>query len=123
MKALDFYATLLAQIKEKIQTAQYRTVWAVNEQLLQMYWEIGHLIEQLQKTEGWSAGIIPRLAKDLKNEFPEIKGFSERNLSYMLRFVKEYPDRGSFYIDLLFLSPQNVLFCLITTKLLAIKIK
>lgn len=92
MKNLDFYAALLGGIKEKIQNAQYRAVSAVNEQLILMYWEIGLMIQERQETEGWSAAIIPHLAKDLKNEFPEIKGFSERNLAYMLRFAKEYPD-------------------------------
>jgi hypothetical protein len=50
-----------------------------------MYWDIGRMIHQRQKEKGWGAGVIPRLAVDLKNELPEVKGFSERNIGYMIR--------------------------------------
>jgi len=55
-----------------------------------MYWDIGRMIRQRQKEKGWGAGVIPRLAVDLKNELPEIKGFSERNIGYIIRFAREY---------------------------------
>ena len=45
-----------------------------------------------QNREGWGAGVIPRLAKELKNELPELKGFSERNMGRMIAFYREYPD-------------------------------
>lgn len=48
------------------------------------------MIHQRQQMEGWGAGIIPRLAKDIRNELPEVKGFSERNIGYMVRFFREY---------------------------------
>ena len=56
-----------------------------------MYWDIGRMIHHRQQLEGWGTGIIPRLAVDLKNELPEIKGFSERNIKQMLSFFREYP--------------------------------
>ena len=56
-----------------------------------MYWDIGRMIHHRQQLEGWGTGIIPRLAVDLKNELPEIKGFSERNIKRMLSFFREYP--------------------------------
>ena len=40
--------------------------------------------------EGWGSGVIPRLARDIRNELPEVKGFSERNIGYMIRFAREY---------------------------------
>lgn len=49
------------------------------------------MIQARQEREGWGAAVIPRLAVDLKNELPEEKGFSERNLKYMIRFAREYP--------------------------------
>lgn len=55
-----------------------------------MYWDVGCLIHERQQEQGWGAGIIPKLALDLVNELPEIKGFSERNLKRMLRFYREY---------------------------------
>ena len=48
------------------------------------------MIHQRQQMEGWGAGIIPHLSADLKNELPEIKGFSERNIGYMIRFARKY---------------------------------
>jgi predicted nuclease of restriction endonuclease-like (RecB) superfamily len=63
----------------------------VNAELIRLYWEIGALIAVRQKREGWGAGVIPRLARDLHNELPEEKGFSERNIKRMLAFYREYP--------------------------------
>ena len=52
-------------------------------------WGIGHRLYAVEKRRGWGAAVIPRLAKDLRNELPEIKGFSERNFGYMLAFARE----------------------------------
>jgi len=85
------YAGLLSDIKQRVRHAQTRAVLAVNAELIRLYWEIGALIDSRQKTEGWGAGVIPRLARDLHNELPEEKGFSERNIKRMLAFYREYP--------------------------------
>jgi len=86
------YQSLLDDIKARIRSAQVRAALAVNSEMILLYWQIGKTIAERQLQEGWSAKIIPRLANDLKNEFAELKGYSERNLSYMLRFANEYPD-------------------------------
>ena len=70
------YGGLLAEIKTRIQVAQTRAVLAVNAELIRLYWQIGLLLEVRQQSEGWGAGVIPRLAQDLSNELPELKGFS-----------------------------------------------
>lgn len=67
---------------------------AVNAEMLRLYWEIGAAVAQRQVTEGWSAGVIPKLAKDLKREFSEMKGFSERNLGRMLAFYRAYHEHS-----------------------------
>ena len=85
------YTGLLADIKQRVRHAQTRAVLAVNGELIRLYWEIGALIDTRQKKEGWGAGVIPRLARDLHNELPEEKGFSERNIKQMLAFCREYP--------------------------------
>ena len=85
------YASLLGDIKHRIRHAQTRAILAVNAELIRLYWGIGALIDQRQKREGWGAGIIPRLARDLHNELPKEKGFSERNIKRMLAFYREYP--------------------------------
>jgi len=86
------YQKFLARIKSRIQTAQTKAVLSVNAELICLYWDIGQMIEKRQKTEGWGIGIIPNLSKDIRNELPEIKGFSERNIGYMIRFAREYPN-------------------------------
>jgi predicted nuclease of restriction endonuclease-like (RecB) superfamily len=58
--------------------------------MIMMYWDIGRMIDERQKAEGWGARIIPRLSKDIRNELPEVKGFSERNLKLMVQFFHEY---------------------------------
>ena len=89
---LTIYSTLLADIKNRIQHSQYKAMRAVNAELIDMYWDIGSILHKQQKQQGWGAAIIPRLAKDIVNELPEVKGFSERNLKRMLRFYREYTE-------------------------------
>ena len=86
------YADLLKEIKARIAQAQARAVLSVNAELIRVYWDIGRLIDQRQRQEGWGAAVIPRLARELHNELPEEKGFSERNIKRMLAFYRAYPD-------------------------------
>lgn len=85
------YRQVLTDIKQRIRHAQTRAVMAVNAELIRLYWEIGALIDARQQQEGWGAAVIPSLARDLLNELPEEKGFSERNIKRMLAFYREYP--------------------------------
>ena len=78
--------------KPSIRTAQVRTAMAGNASLLLLYWEIGGVLVERQKAEGWGAAILPRLATDLHNDLPDVKGFSVRNLKLMTQFFREYPD-------------------------------
>ena len=84
------FSALLAEVKGRIQSAQTRAMLAVNAELVRLYWDIGQIIHQRQECEGWGAAVIPRLAAELKNELPELKGFSERNIGLMIRFYREY---------------------------------
>ena len=86
------YRGLLADIKQRIRTAQVRATLAANVSLLSLYWEIGGVLAERQKMAGWGASVLPRLAADLHNELPEVKGFSVRNLKLMAQFFHEYPD-------------------------------
>jgi predicted nuclease of restriction endonuclease-like (RecB) superfamily len=85
------YTALLAEIKQRIRTAQVRTAMAANIGLLMLYWEIGGVLAGRQKKEGWGAGVLPRLAADLHHALPEVKGFSDRNMRLMVQFYEEYP--------------------------------
>ena len=91
MDELSLYRDLLGDIKTRVRQAQHRAALSANAEMIQLYWDIGRLIAARQEQEGWGAGVIPRLALDLKNELPEQKGFSERNIKRMLRFFREYP--------------------------------
>ncbi len=91
---LAFYGNLLTEIKDRIRQAQTRASLSANAEMIAMYWDIGRLIHLRQQMEGWGAGVIPLLTADIKNELPEIKGFSERNIKRMLTFFREYPIFG-----------------------------
>ncbi len=84
------YIRLLSKIKEQIQNAQIKATITANSQMLLLYWQLGNIILENQSNKGWGAKIIPNLAKDLAKEFPQLKGFSERNLKYMKKFADEY---------------------------------
>ncbi|HRY47800.1 MAG TPA: PDDEXK nuclease domain-containing protein [Candidatus Paceibacterota bacterium] len=86
------YPELLADIQQRIRAAQVRTAMAGNASMLMLYWEIGGVLVNRQKKEGWGAAVLTRLAADLHNELPEVKGFSVRNLKLMTQFFREYPD-------------------------------
>ncbi len=88
---LTLYRDLLADIKTRVRQAQHKAALSANSEMILMYWDIGRMIAARQEQEGWGAGVIPKLAVDLKNELPEEKGFSERNIKRMLRFFREYP--------------------------------
>ncbi|MDJ0568212.1 MAG: PDDEXK nuclease domain-containing protein [Pleurocapsa sp. MO_192.B19] len=88
----DNYDEFLATLKKRIRQAQVKAALAVNQELVLLYWQIGKDILQRQKQEGWGAKVINSLAKDLKAEFPEMKGFSRTNLLYMRNFADAYPD-------------------------------
>ncbi|MCA1995475.1 MAG: DUF1016 N-terminal domain-containing protein, partial [Coleofasciculus sp. S288] len=86
------YTAFLRSLKERIQQAQIKAALAVNRELTLLYWQIGREILTRQRQEGWGAKIIDQLAKDLRREFPDVKGFSARNLKYMRAFAEAYPD-------------------------------
>lgn len=86
------YAVWLAELKTRIHTAQQRAALAVNRELVLLYWQIGQDILARQNREGWGSKVIERLAQDLRNAFPDMKGFSRANLMYMRSFAEAWPD-------------------------------
>ena len=85
------YADWLAELKNRIHSAQQRTALAVNRQLVLLYWQIGRDILARQAEQGWGAKVIERLAQDLRSAFPKMKGFSPRNLKYRRAFAEAWP--------------------------------
>jgi predicted nuclease of restriction endonuclease-like (RecB) superfamily len=86
------YGDWLAELKSRIHSAQQRAALAVNQELVTLYWQIGRDILERQAGQGWGAKVIERLALDLRNAFPDMKGFSRANLMYMRAFAEAWPD-------------------------------
>ncbi|MCE2929084.1 MAG: PDDEXK nuclease domain-containing protein [Candidatus Caenarcaniphilales bacterium] len=86
------YKVFLQDLKSRVRLAQHRASLAVNKELIILYWNIGNSILEQQSKFKWGSKIIDNLSKDLKSEFPEMKGFSLRNLKYMRAFAKAYPE-------------------------------
>lgn len=84
------YDHFLHDLKTRIRTARTRAALAVNRELVLLYWQIGRDILERQEREGWGAKVIERLAKDLRAEFPDMKGFSRANLMYMRSFAEAW---------------------------------
>lgn len=87
------YSKSIASLKEHVRLSQQQAVLSVNTRLLFLYWEIGHFINVQKIHQGWGTEVIKQISKDLTTEFPEIKGFSVRNLNYMAKFADIYSVR------------------------------
>lgn len=88
------YAAWLADLKARIHRERLRVVLASNAVMVLLYWDIGRSILDKQADQGWGSRVIDRLAADLRDAFPEMKGFSPRNLKYMRAFAAAWPDRN-----------------------------
>jgi len=88
----DNYAAFLEELKNRIRTARVQVALSANRELILLYWDIGKRILEQQTREGWGTKVIERLAFDLQHEFPELHGFSQRNLLFMRAFAEAYPE-------------------------------
>lgn len=86
------YPEFIITLKNRIRTAQIKAAVSVNRELVLLYWQTGNDILTRQEQEGWGAKVIDRLSSDLIHEFPEMKGFSVRNLKYMRKFAETWRD-------------------------------
>lgn len=85
------YIAWLDDLKAKVASARQRAALAVNRELVLLYWQIGRDIVARQQAQGWGAKVIDRLARDLREAFPDMRGFSPRNLKYMRAFAQAWP--------------------------------
>ena len=86
------YADWPSQLKRDITQAQQRAALAVNTELVRLYARIGHDILQRQDAQDWGAKVIDPLAHDLRDAFPDMRGWSSSNLKYMRFFAQHCPD-------------------------------
>lgn len=82
------YKDFIASIKSQVQSAQIKAAISVNKELLKLYWFIGSQIAEKQKKTKWGDGLIKQLSFDLRQEFPDTKGFSDRNIQYMKQWFE-----------------------------------
>lgn len=88
----DWYGEMLDNIRRLVADGRRKVMWTANVQMSMMYYNIGKEILRRQNAEGWGARVVDRLSVDLKHAFPEMQGFSPRNLKYMRRFAGLWPD-------------------------------
>jgi len=84
------YADTIADLKKQIQNAQLKAAVSVNKELISLYWSIGSKIIENRSKHGWGSKVVESISKDLRNDFPDMKGFSSRNIQYMVAFAREY---------------------------------
>ena len=88
----ESYAATLQEIKTHLRSARVRAVLAANPIVIEAYWHTGKIILARQQEAAWGARVIDRLAADLREAFPDMRGLSSRNLLAMKIFAREYPD-------------------------------
>lgn len=88
----DAYLKFIEDVKAEIQKQMISVILNANSSMICLYWNIGKAILKKQEEEGWGAKVIDRMAKDLKDAFPEMSGFSPRNIKYMRKFAECWPD-------------------------------
>lgn len=86
------YNSFIAGLKEQIAQQRIKSILNANSEMILLYWKIGKAILEKQKNAGWGAKVVDRMAYDLKNAFPEMSGFSPRNLKYMRKFAEAWTD-------------------------------
>jgi len=101
------YKNWLIEIKSKIRTSQIKASLSVNAQLVKLHWDIGAMIAEKQEKAKWGSALLEQMAKDLKNEFPNITGFSRSNLYSMRQFYQFYRESGLTVHQLGGKTPNN----------------
>lgn len=85
------YKQWIAELKEKIRSAQLKAAVSVNAELIALYWDLGRMITE--KQTAWGGKFLLKLSSDLRREFPEMQGFSETNLKYCKLFYAYFAIR------------------------------
>lgn len=86
------YMEFIEQIKQEVRTQRLKVTISANSTMMCMYWNIGRMVLKKQDEQGWGAKVIDRMSKDLKEEFPDMDGFSPRNIKYMRKFAECWTD-------------------------------
>lgn len=103
------YAKLLRQIRLRVLLAQQRAIYSANEEMLRMYWNIGGILQQSLDADGCGKKNLQRQTVDLKNDYPEIKGFSVGNMQCMIQFFNEYNQKLTMVKDFVSSITQSMI--------------
>jgi predicted nuclease of restriction endonuclease-like (RecB) superfamily len=96
MTNLIEYRTFIRDLKAKIASAKSKVAIAVNSQLIELYWEIGKEVSQKTLHANWGSNVIEQISLDLRADFPEMKGFSRRNLYSVKQWFEFYNQKFEF---------------------------
>ncbi len=88
------YAAWLLSLKEQIRRSRVKASLSVNTELVMLYWRIGRAIVQQRAAQSWGSKVLEQLAKDLKSEFPDMRGLSLTNLKYTAIFADAWPENS-----------------------------
>jgi len=108
MKKDGDYKSWLADLKSRIRQSQIKAAVKVNAELLRLYWDLGQDIVARQMEKTWGSGFFEQLSKDLRSEFPDMQGFSERNLLYVKRFYQFYTQDNTISPQVVDVIPQQL---------------
>jgi len=97
MKKTNDYNKWLKDLKARIRQSQIKAAVKVNNELIQLYWDLGQDIVKRQMETVWGSGFFEELSKDLRSEFPHMEGFSSTNLKYIKRFYLFYTKDNSIH--------------------------
>ena len=89
------YREFIKELKNRIQSAQLKAAVSVNQTMLQLYWDLAERIITRQQASAWGDGILGQISHDLQSEFPDMKGFSLRNLQYMRQWYQFWSETNS----------------------------
>jgi predicted nuclease of restriction endonuclease-like (RecB) superfamily len=89
-KMPENYRDFISGLKEQIKRERLKAVLSANSAMIVLYWKIGRAILEKQQDEGWGTKVIDRMSHDLKESFPDMSGFSPRNLKYMRKFAEAW---------------------------------
>ena len=84
------YKNWISELKLKVRSAQIKAAITVNKELILFYWDLGNMLSDKIKTSSWGDKVLESVSKDLRDEFPEMKGFSVTNLKYCKLFMSTF---------------------------------
>ncbi len=100
------YAQFLADLKTRIRTAQVKAALSVNREMIALYFDVGRLLVEKQENAGWGDAVVAQIARDLKREIPDLKGFSRSKLFEMRQFYLAYREENPILPQLVGQIPQ-----------------